>query len=355
MNVKISVFPSAAKKPKIPASRLGFGRVFTDHMFIMNYSADHGWHEPRIIPYQPIALDPSAKVFHYGQTVFEGLKAHSTADGRAVLFRPDRHIERLNRSNYRLSIPPIDGELALAAIKRLVAVDRDWIPKEPGTALYIRPFIIATEPALGVAPSAEYRFIIIMSAVGPYYEAGINPVKIYVESNYVRAVAGGVGAAKAAGNYAAGLLAQREAAKEGYAQVLWLDGIHRRYIEEVGSMNVFFKIGDTVLTPALNGSILDGVTRDSVIRLLASWGVRIEERQISIDELERASLDGTLAEAFGTGTAAAVSPIGELCWQGNVWSIGNGRTGTLTARLYETLTGIQTGKAPDPFGWTVEV
>lgn len=355
MSITIPVIHPTVKKTKTPAASLGFGRVFTDHMFIMNYNAGKGWHEPRIVPYQPITLDPAAKVFHYGQTVFEGLKAYQTSDGRTLLFRPDRNIERLNDSNARLSIPPIDEELALEAIKQLVAADRDWIPGEPGTSLYIRPFVIATEAALGVAPSSEYRFMIILSAVGSYYAEGINPVKIYVESRYVRAVPGGVGAAKTAGNYAASLLAQQDAAKEGFSQVLWLDGVHHRYIEEVGSMNVFFKVGDKVLTPALNGSILDGVTRNSVIRLLQSWGVDVEERQISIDELAQAGADGKLAEAFGTGTAAVVSPVGELHWQGENLRIGNGQTGELTRRLYETITGIQRGELPDPFGWTMEL
>lgn len=346
---------TTTKKTKPAHDQLGFGIHFTDHMFILDYSVDQGWHDPRIVPYQPILLDPAAKVFHYGQTIFEGLKAYRTADGRILLFRPDKNFQRLNRSNARLSIPALDPELAIEALRQLVAVDQDWIPSEEGTSLYIRPFIIATQSALGVSPSTHYKFMIIMSPVGAYYSEGVNPVKIYVESDYVRAVKGGVGEAKTAGNYAAGLKAQEHASEQGYSQVLWLDGVHRKYVEEVGSMNVFFKINGKVVTPALNGSILDGVTRNSIIQLLNHWNIPVEERTISIEEIYEAGAQGTLEEAFGTGTAAVISPVGELNWNGQRLVVRDGRTGELSAKLYDTLTGIQRGELPDPLGWMLEI
>ncbi|MDQ1912811.1 branched-chain amino acid aminotransferase [Paenibacillus sp. GD4] len=343
------------KKEKPNENQLGFGIYYTDHMFILDYSTERGWHDARIVPYQPITLDPAAKVFHYGQTIFEGLKAYRTEDGRILLFRPEQNFQRLNRSNERLSIPHLDESLALEALKQLVLVDQDWVPSAPGTSLYIRPYIIATQPALGVAPSTHYKFMIIMSPVGAYYAEGLNPVKIYVESDYVRAVKGGVGEAKTAGNYAAGLKAQEGATEKGYSQVLWLDGVHRKYIEEVGSMNVFFKINGVVHTPALNGSILNGITRKSIIQLLKHWNIPVEERTISIEEIYEAGRNGSLEEAFGTGTAAVISPIGELNWRDDKLTIRDGQTGELSGKLYDTLTGIQKGSTPDPFGWTVEV
>lgn len=355
MTHSLEIQLAQAKKEKPPENQLGFGAYYTDHMFIMNYTAGTGWHNARIVPYQPIVLDPAAKVFHYGQTLFEGLKAYRTEDGRVLLFRPSKNFQRLNRSNVRLSVPELDEELALDALQQLITIDQDWIPSAPGTSLYIRPFVIATEPALGVAPSKQYQFIIIMSPVGAYYPEGVNPVRIYVESHYVRAVVGGVGEAKTAGNYAASLKAQEVAHEKGYTQVLWLDGVHRKYIEEVGSMNVFFKINGKVHTPALNGSILDGITRSSIIQLLKHWNIPVEERTISIDELYEAAKTGELEEAFGTGTAAVISPVGELNWHDEKIPINNNKTGELSQKLYDTLTGIQKGAIPDPFGWMIEV
>ncbi|WP_322906982.1 branched-chain amino acid aminotransferase [Paenibacillus campi] len=355
MSIEIKIEKTTAPKEKPATQGLVFGSKFTDHMFILDYEHGKGWHDARIVPYQNISLDPAAKVFHYGQTIFEGLKAYLAADGRILMFRPTKNIERLNLSNERLSIPELDPELALEALRQLILLDKDWIPEGEGTSLYVRPFVIATEPALGVAPSLKYKFMIILSPVAAYYAEGINPVKIYVESKYVRAVPGGVGMAKTAGNYAAGLKAQEGATELGYSQVLWLDGVHRKYIEEVGSMNVFFKIDGTVVTPALNGSILNGITRDSIIQLLKHWEIPVEERLLSIDELEEAHKAGTLEEAFGTGTAAVISPMGELNWQGEKMVINEGKTGALSAKLYETLTGIQKGVEQDPFGWTLEV
>ncbi|WP_199794789.1 branched-chain amino acid aminotransferase [Paenibacillus faecalis] len=355
MASSIDVQITTKKKQKPLQHELGFGIHFTDHMFIMNYAEGKGWHEPRIVPYQPIVLDPAAKVFHYGQTIFEGLKAYKTSDGQVLLFRPDRNFKRLNRSNERLGVPAIDEELALQALKKLIVIDQDWIPTASENSLYIRPFVIATEPALGVDASTQYQFIIILSPVGNYYPEGVNPVKIYVESEYVRAVRGGIGEAKTAGNYAASLKAQENAKEQGYSQVLWLDGVHRKYIEEVGSMNVFFKINGTVHTPALSGSILDGITRSSIIQLLKHWEVPVEESMIAIEDLFNAAKNGQLEEAFGTGTAAVISPIGELNWKDEKVLINGGNTGEISQKLYDTLTGIQRGALPDPFGWMVQV
>lgn len=351
----ISVKRTDHKKEKPNPNHLEFGRVFTDHMFMMDYNDKSGWHDARIVPYAPLTLDPSAMVLHYGQTVFEGLKAYVTSDGEAQLFRPEKNIERLNRSNNRLCIPQIDEEFALKALKKLVAIEKDWIPNVAGTSLYIRPFVISTEPYLGVAPSQNYQFIVILSPVGAYYKEGINPVKIAVEDEYVRAVLGGTGEAKTGGNYAASLKAQENIADEGFAQVLWLDGVERKYIEEVGSMNVFFKIDGEVVTPKLTGSILEGVTRNSVLKLLKHWNIPLVERKISIDELYEAYKAGVLEEAFGTGTAAVISPMGQLTWKGKNMVINDGKTGPLSQKLYDTLTGIQYGNIEDPFNWMTSV
>jgi len=352
-NIQVEVSPVRKNKPN--SNELAFGKEFTDHMFIMDYNADCGWHDARIVPYQDLKISPASMVFHYGQSVFEGLKAFRTEDGRVQLFRPDRNIKRLNLSNNRLVIPPIDEDLALEALKKLVEIDKEWAPHVEGTSLYIRPFVISTEPFLGVAPSQHYKFIIIMSPVGSYYKEGIKPVKIAVENEYVRAVKGGTGEAKTGGNYASSLKAQEVVEKEGYSQVLWLDGIERKYIEEVGSMNVFFKINGEVVTPMLNGSILSGVTRDSVIHLLKHWNIPVSERKISIGELYQAHQEGTLEEAFGTGTAAVISPIGELYWEGKHMCINEGKTGELSKRVYDTITDIQYGRVEDEFKWIVNV
>ncbi len=334
---------------------LTFGTIFTDHMFVMNYEINKGWHDPRIVPYQPIQLEPSAMVFHYGQEMFEGLKAYKAEDGRSLLFRPDMNAKRTNKTNRRICIPEIPEEDYVQAIKELVKVDNDWIPAKEGTSLYIRPFIIATDPFLGVRPSNTYLFIIILSPVGAYYPEGLNPVKIWIEDEYVRAVIGGIGEAKAGANYVASMKAQDKAHEEGYSQVLWLDGVHRKYIEEVGAMNIFFKINGTVITPALNGSILPGITRYSAIDLCNKWNIPVEERVISIDEIYEAYEKGTLEEVFGTGTAAVVSPVGQLKWGDKIMHINDGKIGEISQRLYDSVTGIQRGKIEDTFGWTVEV
>ncbi|MBQ1226001.1 MAG: branched-chain amino acid aminotransferase [Clostridia bacterium] len=344
------------KKVKPDYANLGFGKYFTDHMFMMDYTEGEGWHDARIVPFQNLSLSPATAVFHYAQEMFEGLKAYKTADGKIQFFRPQKNIERLNNTNRRMCIPEIDPDDVLQAIKAVVKTDEDWIPEEEGKSLYIRPFIIATDPMLGVHPSHSYLFCIILSPVGAYYATGINPVKIYVEPEYVRAVKGGTGFAKVGGNYAASLKGQEVAEKLGYAQVLWLDGIHHKYVDEVGAMNVFFVIDGEIVTPTLeNGNILPGVTRDSAIQLLRSWGYKVSERLLSIDEIREAADNGKLDEAFGTGTAAVISPIGELNEAGKVMIINEGKIGPISQRLYNNLTGIQWGTVEDTMGWTVLV
>lgn len=352
--IKVELTKQPKAKPT-DETKLGFGSIFTDHMFAMNYDEGQGWHDARIVPYGPIELDPSAMCLHYGQTVFEGMKAYRAKDGRVLLFRPEKNMARLNVSNERLCIPKIDEAFALKCIEKLVSIEKDWIPTAEGTSLYIRPFIFATDAHVGVHPGKHLMFMVICSPVGAYYPEGLNPVKIYVESKYVRAVRGGMGYAKTGGNYAASLKAQDEAEEQKYTQVLWLDGVERKYVEEVGTMNVFFVIGDEVVTPALQGSILPGVTRMSAIEILKSWGLNVSERPIEIQEIYDAYQNGQLKEAFGTGTAAVISPIGQLKWDDHVMEINNGKIGEISQRLYDTLTGIQWGNIEDTMHWTVEV
>lgn len=354
MNIRIEKTKNPKKKPN-ENEEIEFGSVFTDHMFIMDYNSEKGWNNPRIIEYQPIVLDPSALVFHYGQSMFEGMKAYKTDDDRTLLFRPMKNIERANNSNRRICMPEIPEEDFLQAIEELVRLDEEWIPKKKGSSLYIRPFVIATEPSLNVKPSSEYKFIIILSPVGAYYKEGLNPVKIWIEDEYVRAVRGGIGEAKTGGNYAASMLSQEKAHEAGYSQVLWLDGIEHKYIEEVGAMNIFFNINGKIVTPMLNGSILPGVTRASVIELCKSWGYDVEERKISVDELYDAANNGKLEEVFGSGTAAVISPVGTLKFGEKVFEINGGKIGEVSQKVYDTITGIQTGKIEDSFGWTIEV
>ena len=354
LDIKIIKTETPKAKPT-PGQKLGFGKIFTDHMFVMNYTEGKGWHDPRIEPFHNISLSPAAMVYHYGQEMFEGLKAYKNPDGNVYLFRPDMNAKRTNNTNDRLVIPQIPVEDFVQAVSAVVDVDRDWIPTEPGTSLYIRPFIIATDEFLGVAPSKTYLFMVILSPSGAYYESGLAPVGIWIEDEFVRAVRGGIGFAKTGGNYAASLIAQKKAHDAGYSQVLWLDGVERKYIEEVGAMNIFFKIDGKVVTPSLNGSILPGITRDSTIQLCKAWGYEVEERKISADELLEAQKDGTLEEVFGTGTAAVISPVGKLRYQDEVMTINGGEIGELSQKLYDTITGIQTGKLPDEMGWRVKV
>ena len=354
LDIRIERTANPKEKPK-KGEKLGFGHIFTDHMFVMNYTEGKGWHDARIVPFGRVSLSPAAMVFHYGQEMFEGLKAYRDEKGNAYLFRPDMNAKRANDSNDRLCIPRIPEEDFVQAIKAVVDVDRDWIPTDPGTSLYIRPFIIATDEFLGVAPSKTYLFFVILSPSGAYYESGLAPVGIWIEDEYVRAVKGGIGFAKTGGNYAASLIAQVKAHDGGFSQVLWLDGVHRKYIEEVGAMNIFFKIKGKILTPMLNGSILPGVTRNSVLQLTRHWGMDVEERRISVDELLEAAHDGTLEEVFGTGTAAVISPVGKLRFKDEIITIGDGSIGKVTQRLYDEITGIQWGRLPDPLGWRVKI
>lgn len=353
MEIKIKFAQTKKEKPN--PDTLAFGTVFTDHMFQMDYTVDMGWHNAQIVPYEPITLDPATIVFHYGQMVFEGMKAYLARDGSVCLFRPEKNMERLNLSNDRLCIPRVDEEFLLEALMELLKIEKEWIPTKKGTSLYIRPFIFATDQTLNVMPSTTYRLMIILSPVGAYYKEGINPIKILVEDEYVRAVVGGTGTAKTAGNYAASLKAQEKAEAAGYSQVLWLDAIEKKYIEEVGSSNIFFKINGEVITPPLTGSILPGVTRDSVIQLLKHWEVPMIERKISIEEVKLAYEKGILEEVFGTGTAAVISPVGELNYQGEKMVINEGKTGEMAKKLYDTLTGIQLGTEEDLFNWIIQV
>ena len=352
--MNIAITKTTAPKPLPESNALGFGRIFTDHMFVMDYRSG-AWRDPRIVPYGNISLPPAAAVFHYGAEVFEGLKAYRRADGGIQLFRPMDNMRRLNDSAERLCLPTIDPESGLQAIEALLRLDAAWVPSAPGTSLYIRPVLFATDPDLSLHGIQEASFYIIASPSGSYYKEGLAPVCIAIETEDVRAVRGGTGYAKCGGNYAAATRAGDKAEKRGYSQVLWLDGVERRYIEEVGSMNVMFKIGGRVVTPKLTGSVLPGITRRSCIALLQDWGIPVEERLFSVDELLEAIHNGTLEEAFGCGTAAVVSPIGELVY-GEEHAIVNGQAiGPLTQRLYDTLTGIQYGTLPDPHGWTVRL
>ena len=349
--MQIDIKKTAAPKQHPKDADLSFGSIFTDHMFNMDYNPDKGWHNPRIEPLSPIVLDPSAMVFHYGQAIFEGLKAYKTKDGNVHLFRPKDNIRRLNNSARVMCIPEFDEAFALDALKQLISLERDWVPASEGTSLYIRPTIIATDPFLGVRASHTYRFFIILCPVGAYYAEGFNPVKIWVTKNHVRAVRGGVGHVKTAGNYAASLYAGEEAHKNGYTQVLWLDGVELKYVEEVGSMNIFFVIGDELVTPMLNGSILPGITRDSVINIAKSWNMKVTERKISIDEILETNENGTLKEVFGSGTAAVISPVGVIKYDDKIINIGDGNVGPVALKLYDALTDIQYGKAEDKLNW----
>ncbi len=351
--MKITVTKTTSPKEKPHMDNLPFGKIFSDHMFVMDYEEGKGWYDPRIVPYGPISLDPSAMVFHYAQEIFEGLKAYKSKDGHVRLFRPHKNFERMNVSAERLAIPTIDVDFCVEALKQLVELDRDWIPEQEGASLYIRPFIIATDEYLGVRPSNTYKFFIICAPSGLYYPEGLDPVKIYVEDTYVRTVRGATGFTKTGGNYASSIKAQVIAHERGYSQVLWLDGVEQKYIEEVGAMNIFFKIDGEVVTPMLNGSILSGITRMSTIELLKKWGVPVSERRISIEEVYEAHKAGKLEECFGTGTAAVISPVGELRWGEHVMKINDNKIGEVTQRIYDAITGIQCGDVEDEDGWVV--
>lgn len=353
MEIKFVKNENPAAKPD--SATLGFGKIFTDHMFIMDFSREEGWHDARIVPFANLSLHPASTVLHYGSEIFEGLKAYRRADGTVQMFRPIENIRRMNNSAERLCLPQIPEDVAMEVLMTFVNCEKDWTPSAPGTSLYLRPFMFGNDESLGVHAVHNATFVIIASPVGSYYKEGINPVRIMIEDEDVRAVRGGTGYAKCGGNYAASNRAGERAEKKGYSQVLWLDGVERKYIEEVGAMNVMFKIAGEVVTPMLSGSILPGITRKSIIELLRSEGVKVSERLLSIDELEKAMENGTLEEAWGCGTAAVVSPIGELCYKDVKYPVNGGKIGTLTQHLYDTLTGIQWGKCEDKLGWIVEV
>ncbi|MDF2655090.1 MAG: branched-chain amino acid aminotransferase [Bacillota bacterium] len=355
MNYDFKVTKTLTPKQKPDPDTLEFGKVFSDHMFVMNYTEGKGWHDGRIVPYAPITLEPAAAVLHYAQEMFEGLKAYKTKEGKILLFRPDMNAKRTTSTNDRICIPALDEELFVEAIKAVVRVDADWVPEKEGTSLYIRPFIIATEPFLGVRSAKEYLFMVILSPVGPYYKGGLAPTKIFVEDEYVRAAHGGTGYSKIGGNYVAGLKSQEKAHDRGYSQVLWLDGAERKYVEEIGTSNAFFVIDGEVITAPLEGTILPGITRDSVIHLLKDWGIEVSERRLTIDEVYQAYDSGKLSEVFASGTAAVISPVGELCWKERKILINDGEIGELSQKLYDVLSGIQLGNVEDKFGWTVEV
>ena len=342
-------------KEKPDASNIAFGKEFTDHMFVMDYTKEKGWYNARIIPFGNLTLNPASAVFHYGAEVFEGLKAYRTSNGTVQLFRPQDNIKRLNDSAERLALPMLDEEFALKALTEFVSIEKDWVPEKFGTSLYIRPFLFASEPALGLHTIDEAMFVIIASPVGNYYKEGINPVSIMIEAQDVRAVRGGTGYAKCGGNYAASNRAGERAEKKGFSQVLWLDGVERKYIEEVGSMNVMFKIDGKIITPKLTGSVLPGITRRSCIQILKDWGYVVEERLISVDEIGQAMQEGKLEEAWGTGTAAVVSPIGILQYKDKNYIINNQQIGDVTKKLYDELTGIQWGLKEDKYGWCVKI
>ena len=345
----------AELKQKPDEKNLGFGKYYTDHMFMMDYDEGQGWHDACIVPYGPIPMEPTCVTLHYAQETFEGMKAYRTAEGKIQLFRPEMNARRMINSNARLCMPAFPEDMFIEAVKAIVKVDADWVPSEPETSLYIRPFMFATEGALGAHASSSYKFVIVLSPSGAYYKEGVNPVRILIEDELVRAVKGGTGFAKCGGNYASSLLAQKKAAEQGCAQVLWLDGVERKYVEEVGTMNVMFKIAGEIYTAAIDGSVLPGVTRDSIIHILRDWGYTVNEGKLSVDDLMKAGHDGTLEEAFGTGTAAVISPIGEFLYKDDSVRINDFKTGELTQKLSDYLTGIQWGREEDKYNWTTTI
>ena len=354
MEIKVQLSTALKQKP-VDESKLGFGNIFTDHMFLMDYVAGEGWKDARIVPYGDFHLDPAAMVLHYGQAIFEGTKCYRRADGGLQLFRPEANFARMTRSAERLGMPALDEQTALEGLKKLLEIEQDWVPRQDGTSLYIRPTMIALDAQLGVHAAHHYLFYIILSPVGSYYKEGLKPVSIYVEDAYVRAVRGGVGFTKCAGNYAASILAGEIAAQKGYSQVLWLDGVEQKYVEEVGSMNMMFAYGNKIVTPALNGSILPGITRDSIITVARALGYEVVEDRLAIADIFADAKSGKLTEAFGTGTAAVISPVGTLAWKDEILTIGDGNIGPVAQKLYDTLTGMQYGRIADDHGWITKL
>lgn len=352
--MEIAIHPLAPEKrrpkPKDDKS-LVFGRVFSDHMFMVEHTGAKGWHDARIVPYQPLQMDPAAMVLHYGQGIFEGMKAYRWHNDKICLFRSDQNFKRWNRSASRMCMPEMDVDLQARAIEELLKLDKDWVPRSVGSSLYVRPTMIAVEPHLGVRPADHYLYFIITGPVAAYYAEGFNPVKIYVSEEYVRTVRGGVGEAKTMANYASSLYAAEEAKKKGFTQVLWLDGVEKRYVDEVGTSNIFFRIGDELITPPLTGAILPGVTRDSVLQLSAHWGIKCTQRKITIDEVLETAKSGDLKEMFATGTAAVISPVGEISYREQGYKVADGKVGEWSQRLYDEIIGIQYGEREDIFGW----
>ncbi len=356
MDIKIiKAAPDKMKSKPTDESKLGFGKIFTDHIFTMKFKEGRGWYDAMVEPYRPLQLDPTAMCLHYAQEIFEGLKAYRGKNGEIYLFRPTENIKRMNVSAERMCMPALDENVVLDALKKLVVLEKDWVPHGEGTSLYIRPTMIATEPALGVHPANEYLFFIVVGPVGAYYPQGFGPTKIYVSEEYVRAAAGGTGSTKAAGNYAASLYASRIATNMGYTQVLWLDACEKKYVEEVGTSNIFFLIGDELITPELTGTILPGITRKSVIHLARHLGMKVTERHISIDEVTKGAQNGTLKEVFASGTAAIISPVGQIFYRGKEYMINGGKTGPVSEKLYNEILQIQYGLKEDEFGWRVKI
>lgn len=351
----IPITRTTSPRPRPAEDALGFGKYFADHMLLVDWTEGRGWSDARIVPYGALPLDPAASVLHYAQAMFEGLKAYRLADGRLALFRPDRNAHRMATGAARLSMPAIDEQLFVQGIAQLVALDRDWVPSAPGTALYIRPTLIATEPFLGVRASKQYLFYVITGPVGAYYAGGLKPVRIWIEQERVRAVRGGIGAAKAAANYVASLQVAEEARARGCDQVLWLDAVEHKYVEEVGTMNLCLVIDGTLVTPPLGGSILPGITRDTILTIARDWGLPVEERLVSLDEIRETHGRGTLQEVFGVGTAAVVSVVGTLASEQGDMVINGGEPGPIANRLYEAVTRLQYGLDPDPRGWRVVI
>ena len=342
-------------KEKPDQKNLGFGKYMTDYMFVMDWDREKEWHDARIVPHEPMLLDPACVALHYAQETFEGMKAYRTKEGKIQLFRPEMNAKRMIKSNERLCMPPVPVDMFVEAVEELVKVEKDWVPSEPETSLYIRPFMFATESSLGVHMASAYKFVVICTPVGAYYAEGVNPVRILVEDELVRAVKGGTGFTKCGGNYAASILGQVKAEKQGCTQVLWLDGVERKYVEEVGTMNIMFKIAGEIYTAPIEGTVLPGVTRDSIIHILKDWGYKVNETRLSVDDLMKAGHDGTLEEAFGTGTAAVISPVGEFVYKDDKVTVNDFKTGELTQKLYDYLTGIQWGSVEDKYHWLVEV
>lgn len=356
MNIDVLPLPDSSAKPLFKnILDVPFGSLFTDRMLIAEYDRDKGWHSARIQPIEELKLHPGALVLHYGQEIFEGLKAFSGKDDKIILFRPEMNIKRFNKSAQRMCMPALDEDFVLNGLKSLINLEKRWVPKQRGASLYIRPTMIATEVGLGVRASNKYLFYVILSPVGPYYKEGFNPIGLYVTKDYIRAAYGGVGEAKTGGNYAASLFAGEVANKKGYSQVLWLDAKERKYVEEVGAMNIFFAFGDTIITSPLTGSILAGITRDSVLKIAKDLGLKAVEKQLTIDEVINGIEKKEITEIFGTGTAASISPVGHLAYNDKKYIVNEGKVGEVSKKLYNYLLDLQYGEAEDRYNWITTI